>query len=192
MNKNLILTITLVSLIVGCNQKVKTVKAINTPDTTESNYVQSTNDTLPQLSLPITLTPDSWGNLYDEYINKYGINSGVETESRPYAKLIDHKNYKAIIFISPDETGSPTLITFGNDGNKINELSLLGDWGSNDAESKTTESATINENLSIQLIDSIWTYEVVSEGQRIASSEKLAIKKELYKIFDSGEIKKMQ
>jgi hypothetical protein len=105
---------------------------------------------------------------------------------------VDSKNYKAIIFISTDETGSPTLITIDRIGNPIDTLFLLGDWASNDPSNGTTEIATINKDLTIHLLDSASTYDLGPDGDRIESTRKLTVTDELYRILNSGVIEKIR
>lgn len=159
---------------------------------TEVGKFKSVYDTLDQLKIPVTFRPDEWSNLYMEHLEKYGVKEGWELTKHPYAKVVDNERYKAIIFVSADETEAPTLITIDRLGNPIDTLFLLGDWASNDPGNGTTELATINEDLTIHLLDSVSAYDLGPDGDRIESTRKLTITDELYKILESGVIEKIR
>lgn len=178
MTKHLTSLLILLCLATSCYQK----KSTNEPGTFASPY-----DTLPTLSLPIIITPESWNDLYSKHINTYGLPVNTDIFLRPYAKLHSNNFYKAIIFISNDETGTPTLISLDKNNNTISELNLLGDWNSNDPSKHTNETVVINKSLEITRIDSIKTYNTTNEGDRIESSEKLTVKNESFSISEKGE-----
>ncbi len=189
MIRRLIWTLTIISMFTTCSTKSaadQVQKEISKPEDFKSIY-----DTLDQLNIPIKLTPDNWSDLYNKHVEKYGIRFGERTLDHPFAKLTENENYKAFIFVSTDETGSPVIITFDRKGNKIDGLGLLGDWGGNDPSIGTTEIAIINKDLTIHLIDSTWTYDLTPDGDRIESSEKLTTKNELYRILNSGKIERV-
>jgi len=130
--------------------------------------------------------------MYKIHLDKYAINDGWELLKHPFARLTENSNYKGIIFVSTDETGSPTLITIDKSGQPIDTLFLLGDWGGNDPSIGTREITTINKDYTIQLIDSISTFDVGPDGDRIVSSEKLNVTNETYRIRDDGKIEKIR
>lgn len=189
MIKHLPFALILIFLAISCNQnKTQSETAFSS---SELGTFASPYDTLPVLSLPITITPESWDTLYSKYIYRYGLPSNTDIFLRPYAKLAGKKFYKAFIFISTDETGTPLLVSFDRNRNKISELSLLGDWNANDPSTHVNETSVINNNLMITLIDSIKTYDTTNEGNRIESSEKLTIKNEIFSISEKGEVIKI-
>ena len=79
------------------------------------------------------------------------------------------------------------IITFDKRGNKIDSFALLGDIASNDPSHWTKELSIINTDLTIQLVDSIWSYDLDSDGGRIETSGRLTIKNELHQILESGK-----
>jgi hypothetical protein len=158
----------------------------------EIELFKSVYDTLNQMEIPITLTWKKWDDLYKKHIEKYGLRAGENTIDHPFAKFTEGKNFKAFLFVSTDETGSPVIVTFGRNGNRIDGLGLLGDIASNDPSNWTKELSIINKDLTIQLIDSVWNYSIDSNGGRIESSGKLTIKEESYRILDSGKFKKVR
>src|SRR5688572_12672711 len=89
-----------------CSDKRKTTEQI-LDNVTEEKLFKSVYDTLDQMEVPITFRPDEWDDLYMKHLGKYGVGDGWELMKHPYAKLVDSTNYKAIIFVSTDETGSP-------------------------------------------------------------------------------------
>jgi hypothetical protein len=153
---------------------------------------KSIYDTLDQMEIPVTFRPDEWANLHMRHLEKSGLKKGWELMKHPYAKLVDSANYKAIVFVSTDETGSPTLITIDRTGTPIDTLFLLGDWTSNDPSNETIELATINKDLTIHLLDSVTTYDLGPDGDRIESTRKLTISDNLYRILDSGVIERIR
>ncbi len=149
-------------------------------------------DTLEQMPIPISLTPDSWSDLYTKHIHKYGTGSGHRPTDHPYAKLTENENFKAFIFVTQDETGSPIIITFDRNGNIIDNLMLMGDWSGSDPSYGASELVTIGHDLTIHLLDSIRTFDLGPEGERIDSTEHLEVQDEVYKITDSGKIEKIR
>lgn len=191
MFKKLFLGSILLSTVTMCSDKSKMTEPVESK-AAESGLFKSAYDTLDKIEVPVTFRPDEWSDLYMKHLDKYGIKEGWELLKHPYAKLVDCKNYKAIIFISTDETGSPTIITIDRKGNPIDTLFLLGDWGGNDPGVGTNEIATINKDLTIHLLDSASIYDLDLDGDRIESSRKLTVTDELYKILDSGIIEKIR
>jgi|688.fasta_scaffold983675_1 hypothetical protein len=187
----LVLGLVITCTLTMCSDKPKTTEQTEN-EVTEVEGFKSVYDTLDQMEIPITFRPDEWSDLYMKHLDKYGVKEGWELMKHPYAKLVDSKNYKAIIFISTDETGSPTLITIDRIGNPIDTLFLLGDWASNDPSNGTTEIATINKDLTIHLLDSASTYDLGPDGDRIESTRKLTVTDELYRILNSGVIEKIR
>ena len=187
----LVLGLVITCTLTMCSDKPKTTEQIENK-VTEVERFKSVYDTLDQMVIPITFRPDEWSDLYSKHLDKYGIKEGWEVMKHPYAKLVDSMNYEAIIFISTDETGSPTLITIDRLGNPIDTLFLLGDWASNDPSNGTTEIATINKDLTIHLLDSASTYDLGPDGDRIESTRKLTVTDELYRILNSGIIEKIR
>jgi hypothetical protein len=156
--------------------------------TADITAFKSDYDTLQNLGLPLTLNEKNWSELSRKHYDKFGIKGGYDLLTMPFSKLIDSDSYKGVIFIYDD----PILITIDKNSNPIDTLFLLGDNYSNDPSIKTIEQARINSDLTIQLLDSVFTYDLGKDEDRIESSEKLTIKKENYRIEKTGHIKKIE
>ncbi len=154
-------------------------------------HFTSIYDTLSKIDLPLTWTPEVWSDLYMKHIEKNGIRHGDLTTDRPYGMLVDDENYKGVIFVSPDATGSPVLITFDRNGKEIDGLWLLGDWGNNDPSFGTSEIVTIDQNRMIHMIDSVSSWDLDKTGDRIESTKKTTVQNERYQILKTGAIKKI-
>lgn len=178
-------------IVVGCSEK-KIDQNFSIATTTGDKTFTSVYDTLQPLKLPITLTWNIWDSIRWKQIEKYGIGKGDNPTDHPVAKLASHSNYKVIVFSSTDETGSPVVITFDKNGVQIDEIYLLGDISSNDTEKRTKEIARISDKLTIQLIDSVWSYSLDSAGQRLENSGILTTEFETYKISESGKFEKIK
>ncbi len=161
-------------------------------DNDGDEHFTSVYDTLRKIDLPLTWTPVEWSDLYMKHIEKYGIRHGDLTTDRPYGMLVDEENYKGIIFVSPDATGSPVLLTFDRNGKQVDGMMLMGDWGNNDPSFGTSEIVTIDENRVIHMIDSISTWDLDETGDRIESTKKTTVKNEWYQILTTGVIKKIK
>ena len=187
----LIIGLVIICTLTMCSDKPKTTEQIENK-VAETQSFKSVYDTLDQMEIPVTFRPDEWGDLYMEHLKKYGVKEGWELMKHPYAKLVDSDNYKGIIFVSTDETGSPTLITIDRSGNPIDTLFLLGDWASNDPSNGTIELTTIDKDLTIHMLDSVSTYDVGPDGDRLEDTRKLTITDELYRILNSGVIERIR
>ena len=174
----------------GCSGKKNADNSSNTNVVAEP-FV-SVYDTLDQLPIPITLTGGSWNELYMKHLERFGPKPGYRAIDHPYAKLAENDTYKAFIFIMNDESGAPVIMTFDRKGRMVDSISLLGESVINDPANWVVELATINEDLTIHLLDSISTYDLDADEVRIEGSGKLTVNDELYKILDSGKIEKIR
>lgn len=145
-------------------------------------------DTLQNLGLPLTLNQKIWTELAKKHYDKFGIKGGYDLLTMPFGKVTDSDSYKGIIFIYDD----PILITIDKNLNPIDTLFLLGGNYSNDPSITTIEQAKINSDLTIQLLDSVFTYDLGKDEDRIESTEKLTITVENYRIEKTGQIIKME
>jgi len=152
-------------------------------ETYKSNY-----DTLRNLGLPMTLNQKTWDELTKNHYEKFGIKGGSDLLTMPFAKMIDSELYKGIIFIYDN----PILITIDKNSNPIDTLFLLGDNYSNDPSINTIEQALINKDLTINLLDSVFTYDLGKDEERLESTEKLTVKIGNYKIDSTGQIIKIE
>lgn len=176
----------------SCSEKSEADSVDNFEQPELLTTFSSVYDTLDVLNVPITLTPSVWSEMYKLHLDKYTINEGWELLKHPFARLTGNSNYKGIIFVSTDETGSPVLITIDKTDRPIDTLFLLGDWGGNDPSNETREITTINKDYTILLIDSTSTFDIGPDGDRIVSSEKLTATNETYRILDNGKIEKIR
>jgi hypothetical protein len=150
---------------------------------------QSVYDSLDKIELPLQLTPESWHKIAKERAEKY---PSLSTDyTRPVAKIYDGTDFKLVLFISQTESAAPILYSVNKKNEIADTLFLMGDWASNDPENGTQEYVTINKDLTIQLLDSAFTWRVDSLGERIQSSMKTKIKLEDYKVLKSGKISKV-
>jgi hypothetical protein len=187
MIEKLILGLVISCTLIMCSEKTKTTEQTENWGT-EVKPFKSVYDTLDQMEIPVTFRSDEWSDLSMRHLEKYGVKERWELMHHPYAKLVDSLNYKAIIFVSTDQAGSPTLITIDRIGNPIDTLFLLDDWASNDPSNGTLELATINEDLTIHLSDSVSTYDLGPDGDRRESTRKVTVTDKLYRIRNSGVI----
>ncbi len=173
-------------LLTSCGRGTKTESK-----NAEKKVFKSVYDTLDKIVLPVKWDPDVWSDLAEKHRDKYGM-SGHDWEfhKHPYRILADRENFKAIVFFSQTETGSPIIMTIGKDLKPIDTLTLLGDWGGNDPSYGVSEIAEIESDLSIMLLDSISNWNLDSQGERIEDSHDLKIKLERFRILDNGKIKK--
>jgi hypothetical protein len=186
-----ILFLAILQFILGCSGKYNQGKLEEVNDDVQNHFI-SVYDTLRKIDLPLTWTPVEWSDLYMKHIEKYGIRHGDLKTDRPYGMLVDEENYKGIIFVSPDATGSPVLLTFDRNGKQVDGMMLMGDWGNNDPSFGTSEIVTIDENRVIHMIDSISTWDLDETGDRIESTKKTTVSNEWYQILKTGVIKKIK
>jgi len=190
MNQSLIFGLTILISTSCSEKKENSVDNIGAQkDTTE--FV-SVYDTLDILNVPVSLTPRKWTELHQRHLERYGVKDRLELLQHPYARLTGNSDYKAVVFISTDETGSPTLITLGKNGLPIDTLYLLGDWSANSPSQETNELVTISKDYLIQLIDSTSTFELSGNDVRIETSRKVTVTNESYRISDKGRIEKIR
>ena len=185
-----ILGIMLFYVLFSCFENTKSIK--NTENTLiDSTSFKSPYDTLVKLELPFILSPIIWDDLLMEHFEKFNfeIPDYWKLLDHPYAKLVDAKNYKAIIFYANNENNSPSIVTIGKNGKPIDTLLLIRNSGGNDPSFYSTAFVKVNTDLSIQIIDSVSTFEIDQNGLRIESSLELKVINEKFKIFETGEIK---
>lgn len=149
---------------------------------------KSDYDSLQNLGLPLTLNQTIWSELAKKHYDKFGVKGGYDLLTMPFSKLVDTELYKGVIFIYDD----PILITIDKNLNPIDTLFLLGDNYSNDPSITTIEQARINSDLTIQLIDSVFTYDIRENEDRIENTEKLTITTKNYRIEKTGKIQKIE
>ena len=152
------------------------------------NTFESYLDTLKSINIPVRFDWANWNKEVGEYMNKYGPVKSEGLLKNPYAKIVDAKNYKGVIFISADATGSPAMVTIDKKENPIDTLFLLGDNYSNDPNWLTIEQAEVSKDQTIVLLDSVFHWDLDSNGDRLQRTKNLTIDKKNYKIVESGKI----
>jgi hypothetical protein len=175
----------------SCVDKQKTIELQSDDNSLQRHSFESPYDTLDKIKLPVKWDPESWNNLYLGHRDKYGLNHEWDIFQHPYARLSETDNYKAIIFISTGETGSPAIATIGKDQKPIDTLFLLGDWGGNDPSYGVSEVATISTDLNIHLLDSVMSWELDEKGTRREETKYVEIQSDKYKILENGKFKKI-
>jgi hypothetical protein len=157
---------------------------------TEAITFRSIYDSLAKIELPLKLTPESWSEIIKTKTERYS--SLSTTYAEPVVKIYDGEDFKLVLFVFQAESAAPILYSVNKKKELTDTLFLMGDWTSNDPENATQEYVTINKDLTIQLLDSAFTWKVDSLGERIEASKKLLVKFEEYKIFESGKISKLK
>ncbi|WP_343913778.1 hypothetical protein [Aquimarina litoralis] len=110
----------------------------------------------------------------------------------PYGIAFNNERIVGIIEYSIADNGlAPFLITFDNNGNKIDSLNILGN-SSFGMKGQTLESAILDTNLKLVVIDSSKSWQIDINENKIANTTELKVSKTTYKILKNGKIKKMK
>ncbi len=186
MTVKIFLGLALISIFVNCTQQ-------NKATIHDGNILgkQSPKDTIVTLKLPLVISSENWDEMFKKY-GKLGNNEEIKLLKHPFAKLVDNEIYEAIICTVPNEVDSPFFVTINKDGKIIDSLFLIGEYGGNDASIGIKEYALINNDMTINIIDSTFSFDVDKDYNRIESSEKLTVKNVLYKVLENGMIKKIK
>jgi hypothetical protein len=167
-------------LLSSCNSKKQS--------NSETITFQSIYDSLEKIELPLQLTPKSWSEIVRTKTKNHSSLSTAHTQ--PIAKIYDCKDFKLVLFEFQAESAAPILYSVNKKNELTDTLFLMGDWTSNDPENRTQEYVTINKDLTIQLLDSAFTWKVDSLGERIQSTMATKVKLENYQISEMGKILK--
>lgn len=109
----------------------------------------------------------------------------------PYGIAFNNERIVGIIEYSIADNGlAPFLITFDNYGNKIDSLNILGN-SSFSINGQTLESAILDVNLNLVVIDSSKSWQVGINENKIQNTTELKVSKTFYKIQKTGKIRKM-
>lgn len=174
------------ALLTACgDQKGNTNTALQSLEP-EGNTFSSRYDSLKVLEIPAKIDWKMWDRETALYRERAGPMKTASLLDNPVAKALDAENYKAIIFVSHDETGAPTLITINKNEQPIDTLFLLGDVSSNDPNWRTVEQAEINADRTIVLLDSVFHWELDDAGNRIDQTMKLTVTGQRFRVLDSG------
>ena len=189
MNRKFKICLNFVGLLfaLGCANTEKNTGHNNVVVSPEDSF-KSYYDTLNLMKIPVRINWQYWDSTVQRYMSIYGPIKSSGILENPLAKVFGNKNYKAIIFVSPDETGSPALVTIDRNDSPIDTVFLLGDISSNNPEQWTIEEAEIVDNYTIQLLDSVSRWKVGMDGERIPNSKETTIEIKKYKISESGKI----
>src|SRR5689334_10674731 len=136
--------ISCVALLFTCSERKSKLN-----EQAENKAIQSVYDTLRVMDLPLRIDWKEWDREIESYMQKYGPIGSSGLLENPVARISDMPGYKAVIFLSPDETASPALVTIGRDDNPIDTLYLLGDNSSNDPNWLTVEYSEIGSDRTI-------------------------------------------
>ncbi|MGY3795728.1 hypothetical protein [Aquimarina sp. 433] len=110
----------------------------------------------------------------------------------PYGIAFNNERIVGIIEYSIADNGlAPFLITFDNNGNKIDSLNILGN-SSFGMKGQTLESAILDTNLKLVVIDSSKSWQVDIDANKIPNTTKLRVSTTIYKIQKNGKIKKIK
>lgn len=180
------------AVLTACGDRKGKVETVLRSSSVEGNTFSSRYDSVKVMKLPAKIDWDGWDRETAVYHEKYGPMKTSGLLDNPVAKVLDAENYKAIIFVSHDETGAPTLITVGKHEQPIDTLFLLGDVGSNDPEWRTVEQAEINADGTIVLLDSIFHWELDDTGSRIEQTKSLSVNRQCFRVLDSGMMEEVE
>jgi hypothetical protein len=110
------------------------------------------------------------------------------TNSKIYGKLIEAKNYTAIIYLYPADIVLPIIQSTDKQGKKISTLALFEKYCGEDETSWDTSWVNINKNLIIQLNDSSITFNRDIEGKIISKTIKTKARHRQFYINNKGKI----
>ncbi|MEI6123736.1 MAG: hypothetical protein WCQ95_08910 [Bacteroidota bacterium] len=184
------LGLTIIGILISCTNNNKTAVQ---DDNNSNKQIQSPDpfDKIIKLKLPLIISSDNWNDMFKKYGN-YSDNDNYKLLKHPFARLIDKEKFEAIICTVPSEVESPAFVTIDRNGKVIDSLFLVGKYGGNDPCYGISEYAIINTDLTIQIIDTTYTWDVDKDYSRIDNSKKMTVQNELYKVLDNGIIKKIK
>jgi hypothetical protein len=101
------------------------------------------------------------------------------------------ENFITIIGYIPNDTGTPILVTFDNDGNELDSHvvyeTAMGDMGH-----YSSNYVTINPDREIYFTDSTTTRKINAEGtDEIPGTDSLVVTIKKYKLTDKGKIERV-
>ena len=188
MKKNLTI-ILLLTLLSSCG---KTTQKDNVSLNEKREKIEYTfseySEEIPIINLPFHSTCDIELNgsklgLTNKEISKFG-----RKDCSVYGKLVDNEKYTAIIYLLPCDIVLPIIQTTDKKGKKISELELHDGYCGEDEFSWGSSSFTINKDLTIQIIDSVSSFERDDKAEIIESTKKVTIKHKQFYINENGKI----
>lgn len=146
------------------------------------------SDKIPQIILPLSSSCDielkgSRLGFTNQEISKFG----TET-SEVYGKLADKEKFTAIIYLYPADVVLPIIQTTDKKGNKISRLDLYENYCNESETSLETSAFIINEDLSIQLTDTLTTFDRNENDDIIESTKKTTVSRKQFRINENGKI----
>jgi len=178
--KQLAVILSLSILIIGCNSNKNT----NEKQTEFEKYANE----IEKIKLPLETNCNEWLSSSQKGISDSLIKSfGIEF-SNVYGKLSENENYTAIVYLYPADDVLPIIKTTDKNGNKIAVLSLYENYCGEDENFWGVSWARINEDLSIQLGDSLVTFERNENGEIIEETKKTEVRNRYFYIDNNGQI----
>lgn len=146
------------------------------------------SEKIPLITLPLSSSCDtvlkgsSFG-LSNTEISKYG----TET-SEVYGKIAVKEKYTAIIYLYPADVVLPIILTTDKNGNQISKLDLYENYCNESETSFETSTFIIDKDLSIQLTDTLTTFDRDDKDEIIDSTKNTTIAKKQFFINEDGKI----
>jgi hypothetical protein len=150
-------------------------------------------DKLPQIKTPISFNSDYNIDLKSVELTDNGLLKKLKDRNyfSVFGKIFETENFITIIGYIPDDTGTPILVTFDNDGNELDSHvvyeTAMGDMGH-----YSSNYVTINPDREIYFTDSTTTRKINAEGtDEIPGTDSLVVTIKKYKLTDKGKIERV-
>lgn len=182
-----------IMILMSCNSKQTSDHSV-TPDQVAipiDNEFKGLIDSLPVIRTPITFDSDN-GIRYEPFAIE---NTDLLTRLQKriptflgYGKVDDTKDYYLLIGISTSDLGSPVLMTFDKEGNKIDSFFMFETAGG-DIGYYSKNIVTLKTTREFIFTDSTLTRELNETGDgEIEGTDSLIVKVNKYRITDTGGI----
>ena len=148
-------------------------------------------DTIKEITIPRTITWTYWFEQINERKAAAKLVNDTTWFEQPIGKLIKSNNYAALLFESKDSTLSCLLVTFDKNKKPVDTLALLGGKAADIPTVYLYEDAKIGTDLTINLYDSIYAWKVDGQKKRIEDTRTTVVKREAYKVLETGEIERL-
>lgn len=206
MRKFLLLKILVGLVVLSCETK-KTNESTSTTDTmstiTDSVTTQGKKVVSKPLSfeeylalfkteeLPIVFKSDSTEEIYNSNPGHANVSKEPYAGNwQPLFRITPTQDYEMLITLVPTDIGTPLLLTYSPEGNKIDSLLLFKEPGGDEGYSRV-ETVSLNKDRSITAVYKTTTYKVDAEGNTIKSSVKEEAAEEKFQIGADGKIQKI-
>ena len=189
----LVYTILILALMFSCVEALK--KSDIPKDNSETLGIKNTNsrfdiylNRIELLSLPCSFECFDFINFESQKVNSEIIDTTFACQWEiPYRRIDTNLKFRIIIYLSPADIYTPILKTFDFNGKELSTLQLFQNCGQ-EPGFRSLEFVTINPNLQIVKIDSIWRWEIDDNYKEIESTKKLEIAKTFFEIENNGLI----